>query len=396
MTTTDTMSPPAFIPYGRQDINQADIDAVVDVLEGDWLTQGPAIERFEQAVADATGAKYAVAISSCTAGLHIACLAAGLSRGDTLWTSPNTFVASANAARYCGANVDFVDIDPQTYNISISALADKLTKAKATNTLPKVVIPVHFSGQACNMAAIHQLSQEFGFTVIEDAAHAIGASYQSVPVGQCQHSAMTVFSFHPVKIVTTAEGGVVTTNDNTLYDQLIMLRSHGITKEADKLTSPAEGGWSYEQQTLGYHYRMTDIQAALGASQVQRLPEFIARRRQLAAQYDEMLADLPVIRPYQAESQQSSWHLYVVQIDSHKTSTTRKAVFDGLRAANIGVQIHYIPVHTQPYYKAIGFNRGDFPVAESYYQQAISLPMYPTLTDAEQQRVVATLRGFLA
>lgn len=391
-----TSTPDAFIPYGRQAISNADIAAVVEVLKSDWLTQGPAIEQFEQTVAKACGAKYAVAVSSATAGLHLACLAAGLKPGHRLWTVPNTFVASANCGRYCGAEVDFVDIHPKTYNLDVAQLQAKLEVARQRNQLPDVVIPVHFAGQSCEMAKIHELSLEYGFTVIEDAAHAIGGQYQNQPIGNGQYSEMTVFSFHPVKIVTTGEGGMVVTNREDFYQHLLRLRSHGITREPSLMTQTNDGPWYYEQLELGFNYRMTDLQAALGHSQMQRLDKFIARRRELAHRYNQLLAGLPVILPAQHPETQSAWHLYVIQIDPTRTQKTRKAVFEHLRANQIGVQVHYIPVHTQPYYQALGFAPGDFPVAEAYYQQAISLPLYADLTNAQQDRVIQVLAEALA
>jgi UDP-4-amino-4,6-dideoxy-N-acetyl-beta-L-altrosamine transaminase len=389
-------TPGAFIPYGRQSISDADIEAVIEVLKSDWLTQGPAIEQFEQTVAKACNARYAVAVSSATAGLHLACLAAGLKPGHRLWTVPNTFVASANCGRYCGAEVDFVDINPQTYNLDVAQLQAKLEVARQQDQLPDVVIPVHFAGQSCEMAEIHQLALEYGFTIIEDAAHAIGGQYQNQPVGHGQYSEMTVFSFHPVKIVTTGEGGMIVTNREDLYQHLLRLRSHGITREASLMTQPSEGPWYYQQLELGFNYRMTDLQAALGISQMQRLDQFITRRRELANRYNHLLSSLPVILPWQHPDTQSAWHLYVIQTDSTQTSKNRKAVFEHLRDNQIGVQVHYIPVHTQPYYQALGFNCGDFPVAEAYYQQAISLPLYADLTDAQQDRVIQVLTEVLA
>ena len=385
-----------FIPYGRQSISPTDIEAVTAVLQSDWLTQGPAIGQFERAVAAQSGARYAVAVSSATAGLHLACMAAGVKPGSRVWTVPNTFVASANAARYCGAAVDFVDIDPQTYNLDVAQLQAKLELARQQNCLPHVVIPVHFAGQSCQMQDIHHLSMTYGFTIIEDAAHAIGGQYQGQPVGSGKYSEMTVFSFHPVKIVTTGEGGVVVTNREDLYQHLLRLRSHGITREPALMTQPAEGPWYYEQLELGFNYRMTDLQAALGASQMQRIEGFITRRRELVARYNQLLAKFPLVLPHQHPEAQSAWHLYVIQLDATRTTKTRSEVFESLRAHQIGVQVHYIPVHTQPYYRQLGFAPGDFPVAEAYYAQAISLPLYADLTDAEQDRVVRVLADALS
>lgn len=381
-----------FIPYGRQDISQQDIDAVVEVLRSDWITQGPAIPRFERAVAEYCGVQYAVAVTSATAALHIACLAAGLGSGDILWTSPNTFVASANCGLYCGAEVDFVDIDRRTYNLSLEELERKLERSSKLGKLPRIVIPVHFSGQSCPMARIADLAQKYGFQVIEDASHAIGARDRGKPVGSCAFSEMTVFSFHPVKIITTGEGGMVLTNREDLYEKLIRLRTHGITRNPDFMTEESHGGWYYQQLELGFNYRMTDIQAALGASQMQRLNEFVRRRRFLAKRYDELLQDFPLILPWQDPDTESSWHLYVIRLKLDKISKTHQQVFEELRQAEIGVNLHYIPVHTQPYYQKLGFKWGDFPQSEQYYREAISIPLYAGLTSEEQDRVVRALR----
>ncbi len=386
----------SFIPYGKQNISQEDIDAVVEVLRSDWITQGPAIERFEKTVADYCGAKYAVAVSSATAGLHIACLAADLSSGETLWTSPNTFVASANCGLYCGAGVDFVDIDPNTYNLSVDELERKLAEAKKQGCLPKVVVPVHFAGQSCEMEKIATLSKRYGFKIIEDAAHAIGGCYQGKPVGSCQFSDMAVFSFHPVKIITTGEGGMVLTNKEDLYEKLIRLRTHGITRKAELMKEESHGPWYYQQLELGFNYRMTDIQAALGASQMQRLDEFVKRRRFLAERYHQLLQDLPLMLPWQHPDTESSWHLYVIRLKLDKINKTHRQVFEELRQAEIGVNLHYIPVHLQPYYKHLGFEWSSFPNAEQYYREAISIPLYYGLTENSQERVVNTIREVLA
>lgn len=380
-----------FIPYGRQDISEQDIDAVVKVLQSDWLTQGPAIDRFEQAVAAYCGVGYAVAVSSATAALHIACLATGLGAGDSLWTSPNTFVASANCGLYCGASVDFVDINPNTYNLSVEALESKLSWAERQRCLPKVVVPVHLAGQSCEMDKIAALAQQYGFTVLEDASHAIGGFYQGKAIGSCQFSDMAVFSFHPVKIITTGEGGMVLTNRADLYEKLIRFRSHGITRNPDLMEGESHGDWYYQQLELGFNYRMTDIQAALGASQIQRLDEFVARRRFLAQRYDRLLQDLPLTLPHQHPDTESSWHLYIIRLNLDKISETHFQIFDKLRQANIGVNLHYIPVHTQPFYQNLGFQWGDFPESEGYYESAISIPLYYGLTDEEQEMVIASL-----
>lgn len=376
------------IPYGRQTISEQDIQAVVDVLRSDWLTQGPAVERFERAVADYCGAKYAVAVNSATSALHIACLAAGLGRGDILWTTPNTFVASANCGLYCGASVDFVDIDPLTYNMSADSLEVKLRKARKTGRLPKVVIPVHFAGQPCDMKRIAELSSEYGFTVIEDASHAIGGRYRDEPVGNCRYSDMTVFSFHPVKIITTAEGGAVTTNHAHLQEHLLRLRSHGITRDPSIMEGESHGPWYYQQVELGFNYRMTDIQAALGASQLTHLDEFVAKRHLLAQRYDRLLAGLPLVLPWRHHDAYSAFHLYPVRVNSKD----RGYLFDCLRKAGICVNVHYIPVHTQPCYRRLGFFEGMFPEAERYYTEALTLPLFPSMTEEQQDRVVATIR----
>ncbi|MEA5616571.1 UDP-4-amino-4,6-dideoxy-N-acetyl-beta-L-altrosamine transaminase [Cronbergia sp. UHCC 0137] len=384
-----------YIPYGKQDINQADIDAVVEVLCSDWITQGPTIERFEQAVAKYCDVKYAVAVSSATAALHIACLAANLGNGDILWTSPNTFVASANCGLYCGAKVDFVDIDPYTYNLGINELEQKLIAAKKQNCLPKVLVPVHFAGQSCEMEQIFSLSQEYGFKIVEDASHAIGGSYQKKSIGGCQFSNLAVFSFHPVKIITTGEGGMILTNQEELYQKLIRLRSHGITRNPDLMQGNYDEEWYYQQLELGFNYRMTDIQAALGASQMQRLDEFVSQRRFLAQRYHQLLQELPIVLPWQHPDTESSWHLYVIRLKLDKINQTHKKVFTKLRQAGIGVNLHYIPVHTQPYYQQLGFKAGDFIKSEQYYQEAISLPIYYSLTQEQQQKVVMTIQNIL-
>lgn len=384
------------IPYGRQSISPADIEAVVGVLRSDWLTQGPAVERFEQAVAEYCGAAQAVAVNSATSALHIACLALGLGPGDWLWTSPNTFVASANCALYCGARVDFVDIDPRTYNLSVDALRDKLERAERAGRLPKVVIPVHFAGQACAMREIGALAARYGFRVIEDASHAIGGRYRNEPVGNGRYSDITIFSFHPVKIITTGEGGMALTQDPELAETMRRLRTHGITRDPARMVGEVQGPWYYQQIELGFNYRMTDIQAALGYSQLQRLDEFVARRHELAERYDALLADLPVITPWRDPEAWSAFHLYVICLDEQRADRSRRTVFQALRQQGIGVNVHYIPVHTQPYYQYLGFRPGDYPVAKDYYADALSLPLYPALTAAEQDRVVAALREALA
>ncbi len=379
------------IPYGRQDISQADIDAVVSTLQSDYLTQGPRVPDFERAVADHVGAKHAIAVNSATSALHIACLALDLGPGDWLWTSPITFVASANCALYCGAQVDFVDIDPRTYNMCPQALEHKLKQAQIDGRLPKVVVPVHLCGQSCDMAAIHALAQRYAFKVIEDASHAIGGKYRGQFIGGGQYSDITVFSFHPVKIITTAEGGMALTSDARLADRMALLRSHGITREPAQMTHTPDGPWYYQQIELGFNYRLTELQAALGLSQMNRLNEFVARRHQLARRYDALLQPLPVTTPWQLPDTYSGLHLYVVRVNSGASGRSRSQVFAALRERGIGVNVHYIPVHTQPYYQRLGFKAGEFPQAERYYEEAISLPMYATLTEVQQDEVVAAL-----
>lgn len=380
------------IPYGRQEISRADIDAVVDVLRSDFLTQGPMVPRFEQTVANHVGAEHAVAVNSATSALHIACLALGLGPGDWLWTSPITFVASANCGLYCGAKVDFVDIDPRTYNLCPNALAKKLELAEREGRLPKIVVPVHLCGQPCDMAAIHALGERFGFRIIEDASHAIGGKYRGEFIGNCRYSDITIFSFHPVKIITTAEGGMATTNDVRLVERMSLLRSHGITRDPDLMTHEPDGPWYYQQIALGFNYRMTELQAALGVSQMKRLDGFVARRHALARRYDEMLTEIPVVTPWQHPGSYSGLHLYVIRLDPTQTDRRQIHVFESLRNQGIGVNVHYIPVHTQPYYRNLGFELGDFPQAESYYAEAISLPMFHSMTEVQQDAVVDALR----
>ena len=377
------------IPYGHQSIDDSDISAVQAVLRSDWLTQGPAVPAFEESLRARCGANFAVAVSSATAALHIACLTAGLGPGDRLWTSPNTFVASANCARYCGAEVDFVDIDPDTWCLDTGALEHKLESASRIGRLPKVVIPVAFGGRSCDMRHVKSLSIRFGFTVIEDASHAVGANYSGHAVGCGEFADMTVFSFHPVKIVTTGEGGAVLTNNPAYCERLRSLRSHGITRPASELVPNIEGPWFYEMVELGFNYRMTDIQAALGTSQLRRLNPFLERRRYLAERYHRLLAALPLQLPALSPLDESAWHLYVVRLSDR----CHRAVFQSLRDAGIGVNLHYIPVHLHPYYRKLGFAPGDYPRAEQYYREAISLPMFAGLDDERQDRVVDELRN---
>lgn len=380
------------IRYGQQDITQDDIDAVTAVLKSINLTQGPNITQFEQSVMAQTDAKHALAVNSATSALHIACLALDLGPGDWLWTTPNTFVASANCALYCGAQVDFVDIDPRTYNLCPHKLEEKLCEAEKVGKLPKIVIPVHLTGQPCDMAAIHALGQKYGFKIIEDASHAIGGKYKGEPIGNGRYSDITVFSFHPVKIITTAEGGMALTNSDELATRMGLLRSHGITRDPALMTQPMDGPWYYQQVALGYNYRMTDLQAALGVSQMTRLGKYVARRHEIAERYNQLLFDLPLTLPWQHPDSYSAYHLYVIRLQLDKIGVSHLQVFEALRAKDIMVNLHYIPVHTQPYYQKMGFKFGDFPESERYYRDAISIPMHPTLTDAEQEQVANSLR----
>ncbi len=379
------------ISYGRQTISLEDIEAVKDVLSSDFLTQGPQVPQFEREIAEYCGADHACAVNSATSALHIACLSLGLGPGDWLWTTPITFVSSANCALYCGAEVDFVDIDPGTCNMSVQRLEEKLAHAEKNSCLPKIVVPVHFAGQSCDMRAIQKLAKRYGFRVIEDAAHAAGGRYLEYPVGSCKYSDVAVFSFHPVKIITTGEGGMALTNDANLSEKMHLLRSHGVTRDPESMTHPPDGMWYYQQIALGFNYRMTDIQAALGRSQLKRIDEFVARRQQLAARYDALQEGLPVVPQARHPDSRSSFHLYVIRVSEQ----SHGKVFTFLRKAGFGVNLHYIPVHTQPYYRQMGFSKGDFPAAEAYYREAISLPIYPELDEQQQDAVVSALNEVL-
>lgn len=383
------------IPYGHQEITKADIDAVVDVLNSDFLTQGPVVPRFERAVTSYCGALHGVAVNSATSALHVACRALALGPGDVLWTVANTFVASANCGRYCGAEVDFVDIDPETWNLSVPALREKLVRARRAGKLPKVVVPVHFGGQPTAQEEIWALAQDFGFKVLEDASHSIGASRNGEPVGSCRWSHITVFSFHPVKIITTAEGGMALTNDEELAWRMALLRSHGITRDVTRMHHNSDGAWYYEQLDLGYNYRMTDLQGALGLSQIQRLREFVERRNSLAQRYDRLLAGLPLRLPTIQPGNRSSFHLYVVHLLGDAVRMNHCKVFESLRGQGIGVNLHYMPVYLQPYYRDLGFSAGLCPEAEKHARQAITLPLYPALTESEQEKIVVALAGEL-
>ena len=370
------------IPYGKQDIIQSDIDAVIEVLKSDFLTQGPKTPLFESSIAEYCGSEFGVAVNSATSALHIACLALGLGEGDYFWTSPNSFVASANCGLYCGAKVDFVDIDEKTYNMSVVELEKKLIQAKLDRNLPKIVIPVHFAGQPCDMKKIRSLSKEYGFSVIEDASHSIGGKYLDKPIGNCQYSDITVFSFHPVKIITTAEGGLATTNSRKLSERMKMLRSHGITRNSNLMIKEPEGDWYYEQIDLGFNYRMTDLQAALGISQMQKLDDFVAKRNVIRERYEELLNGFELVRPFQFEGSLSATHLYPIKVHN------RDAIFNKLRMAGVGVNVHYIPIHLQPFYVSLGFHLGDFPKSEAYYNETISLPIFSSMTFMQQDEIV--------
>jgi UDP-4-amino-4,6-dideoxy-N-acetyl-beta-L-altrosamine transaminase len=384
------------IPYGRQDINQADIEAVREVLTSDFLTQGKTVPAFEDSISSYCNAKHSIAVNSATSALHIACMALELGKDDILWSSPNTFVASTNCALYCGAKIDFVDIDSNTYNLSVDALKDKLIQAELLGTLPKIVVPVHFTGQPCDMMGIHELSLKYGFKIIEDASHAIGAKYNGEVIGNCRFSDITIFSFHPVKIITTGEGGMAVTNDPDLAFKMQRFRTHGITSESDRMVKqPDDEIWGYQQITLGYNYRMTDIQAALGLSQLKRLDEFVEKRHEIAARYDEELKDLPLVIPYQEKNGYSSYHLYVIRLKAFGYGISQQQVFQRMRSNGIDINLHYIPVYLQPHYQALGFRRGYCPEAESYFKETMSIPMYPGLTDNNQTKVILTLKEIL-
>lgn len=382
------------IPYGRQSISDADIEAVVKVLRSDFLTQGPVVPEFEKSVSQYCGADYGVAVNSATSALHIACLALDVGPGDLVWTSPITFVASANCALYCGAEIDFVDIDPKTYNLSVERLAEKLELAKTAGRLPKVVIPVHLAGQSCDMRGIAELANTYGFRVIEDASHAIGASYCGEKVGNCRYSDITIFSFHPVKIITTGEGGMAVTNDPALVKKMARLRSHGITRYADEMTHVPDGPWYYQQIELGFNYRMTEMQAALGLSQMSNLDQFVSQRHELVNRYNQLLSNSAFVTPWQHPDAYSAYHLYIVRVPNHEKGLTHIEAFENLRSGGVGVNLHYIPVYRQPYYESMGFMRADFLESENYYAQAISLPLYPGLTSKEQDEVLNLLTGY--
>ena len=380
-----------YIPYGRQSISEEDIQAVVKVLRSEFLTQGPAVPEFEALIAKYCQTKHGIAVNSATSALHIACLALDLGPGDWLWTSPITFVASANCGLYCGARVDFVDIDPKTYNMCPLKLEEKLIEAEKNGNLPKVVVAVHFSGQPCDLHSIHLLSQKYGFKVIEDASHAIGAKYKGEPVGNCRYSDISVFSFHPVKIITTAEGGMALTNQDVLAEKMALLRSHGITRDASRMTRTPDGPWYYQQIDLGFNYRMTELQAALGISQMDRLDEFVARRHEIANRYEQALINFPVTKPWQHPDSYSGMHLYVIRLQSNSIKKTHSQVFNVLREQGIGVNLHYVPIHTQPFFQKMGFSMGDYPQAEHYYSEAISLPIFQGLSHQQQDQVINEL-----
>lgn len=382
----------SYIPYGKQDISEEDIASVVSVLRSDYLTQGPKVPEFENALANYCGSNHAIAVNSATSALHIACLALGLGEGDFLWTSPITFVASANCGLYCGAKVDFIDIDPRTYNMSAEVLEKKLIQAQTAGTLPKVVVPVHLTGQPCDMEAIHALACKYGFKIIEDASHAVGGRYKNLPIGNCKYSDITVFSFHPVKIITTAEGGAALTNNPDLASKMNLFRSHGITKDENYFQKNSDGPWYYEQIALGFNYRMTELQAALGVSQLKRVDDFISRRHLLAKRYNELLKDFPLITPFQIKDGYSAFHLYVIRLDNQSINKSHFQVFEALRGFDIGVNLHYIPVYRQPYYRGMGFDQNGFPSAEKYYQEAISLPIFSAMSFEEQDEVVDALK----
>ena len=380
------------IPYGKQDVNEDDIKSLIDVLKSDYLTQGPVVPQFEKEISKYCKSSFAVAVTSATAGLHLSCLALGLKKGDYLWTSPISFVASANCARYCDANVDFVDIDPVTYNIDPFLLEKKLMKAKKYNKLPKIIIPVHLCGHPADMEEIFELSKKYNFKIVEDASHAIGATYKNEPIGNCKYSSLTIFSFHPVKIITTGEGGAITTNDDNLARKIRLLRSHGITRDKEEMISESHGDWYYQQLFLGFNYRLTDIQAALGISQLKRIKSFIDKREEISQIYNKELSLLPITIPQQKNYVKSSRHLYVIRIDNKLSRLNHSNIFHELRKLEIMVNLHYIPIHLQPYYKSLGFHKGDFPNSEKYYEEAISLPIYYQLTEEKLNFVIENIK----
>lgn len=382
------------ITYGRHQIDNSDIEAVIHVLRSETITQGPVATRFEQEIAKITQSRYCISVSSATAALHIACLALNTGPGDLVWTSPNSFIASANCALFCGAKIDFVDIDPQTYNMCPVKLEKKLAAAKKANALPKIVIPVHFAGQPCDMEKIHQLSKQYGFAIIEDASHAIGSTFNKKPTGNCAYSDITVFSFHPVKIITSGEGGAATTNQKILADKMRQLANQGITRNENSFQFTNEGPWYYEQHVLGYNYRISDIHAALGLSQLNKLPIFLQSRQKIKEFYHQRLATMPIVRPYQNTNSISSYHLYPILLNTNKADYKRK-VFEQLHSAGIYVQSHYIPIHTQPFFRAKGFRKGDYPITEAYYSKTISLPIHPGLTLDDLEYIVDTLKRVL-
>ena len=384
------------IPYGKQSIDQADIDAVLNVLQSDWLTQGPKVPAFEAGIASYCKVKHGIAVNSATSALHIACLALGVGENDIVWTSPISFVASSNCALYCGAKIDFVDIDLDTGNMSIKELEQKLILAEKNNCLPKVVIPVHLAGQSCDMQAIHQLATKYDFKIIEDASHAIGGKYMGESIGNCKYSDITIFSFHPVKIITTGEGGVCTTNDPKIANKLCLFRSHGITRHENEMTKKSDGPWYYQQIELGLNYRMTDISAALGLSQLDRLDEFILKRHSIAQKYDNAFADKPLITPYQHQDNYSSYHLYIIRVKNSLEGLNKLNLFTSLREAGILVNLHYIPVYQQPFYEEIGYNNKDYPESEKYYEEALSLPIHTLLKDEEQDFIIESVLNFLS
>lgn len=379
------------IPYGKHLVDEDDIDAVVEVLRNQFLTQGQVVPQFEKALCDYTGAKHCVAVNSATSGLHVACLAAGVGQGDLVWTVPNSFVASANCALYCGAQVDFVDINPSTRNIDLDALDNKLQAAAEQNRLPKVLIVVHFSGLSCDMQRIQALTQAYSVILIEDAAHGLGGSHRGAKIGSCVHSDMAVLSFHPVKSITSAEGGAVLTNQSQLLQKMQLFAKHGVTKDAALYLGESHGPWYYQQLELGYNYRLSDMQAALGLSQLTKLDSFIQRRAEIAKVYDQALAHLPLKLPLVEPESQSAWHLYMVELTQHN----RQSIYQQLHAKGVAVNVHYIPIHLQPYYQRLGFKEGDFPQSEHFYQNALTLPLFPSLSEKEQATVIQALEEVL-
>ena len=380
------------IPYAKQDISDEDIDSVIEVLKSDFLTQGNKVPLFEDIISERVGAKYALAANSATSCLYLSCLSLGLSKEDILWTSPITYVASANCALYCGAEVDFVDIDPLTWNISVEILEEKLKTARKIKKVPKILVLVHLAGNPCDLQKVFDLSKEYGFSIIEDASHALGSKYSGEHIGSSVYSDISVFSFHPVKNITTGEGGMILTNNQKLSEKIHLYRSHGITRDTKKMINKEEGLWYYEQLLLGFNFRMSDIHAALGISQMNSLDKFISIRNELSQIYTEELKGLPLTIQRVRKEDLSAWHIFVIRLKLSELKLSRLEIYNSLRNKGIGVNVHYIPVHLHPFYKNLGFNKGDFPNSENYYDGAITIPMFTKLKKKEIKYVIQALK----